>query len=69
MSPGAFTPGNNVSLSLMGDDEATLRSAFEKLSEGGEIRMPLEKQMWGDVYGHFVDRFGILWQVNISAQG
>jgi len=26
----------------------------------------LEKQMWGDLYGAFVDRFGIVWQVNIS---
>lgn len=66
MSPGKFTVGNNVTLSLMGDDEQVLRSAFEKLSEGGEITMPLEKQMWGDTYGAFTDRFGILWQVNIS---
>ncbi|PWH05979.1 hypothetical protein DEO23_09145 [Brachybacterium endophyticum] len=59
--------GNNVTLSLMGDDEAVLRSAYEKLSVGGTIAMPLEKQMWGDVYGSFTDRFGIVWQVNISA--
>lgn len=67
MSPDGFVPGNNVSLSLMGDDETLLRSAFERLSEGGTITMPLEKQMWGDVYGTFTDRFGIIWQVNISA--
>jgi PhnB protein len=62
-----FQPGNNVTLSLMGDDEQVLRSAFEKLSVGGTVAMPLEKQMWGDVYGSFTDRFGIVWQVNISA--
>lgn len=28
--------------------------------------MPLEKQIWGDVYGSFTDRFGIVCQVNIS---
>ena len=67
MSPEGLTVGNNVTLSLMGDDEALLRSAFERLSEGGEIAMPLEKQMWGDTYGSFTDRFGIVWQVNISA--
>lgn len=63
---GEYTRGTNVTLSLMGDDEAVLRSAYEKLSVGGEITMPLEKQMWGDVYGAFTDRFGIVWQVNIS---
>ncbi len=66
MSPEGFVQGNNVTLSLMGDDETLLRSAYEKLSEGGTITMPLEKQMWGDVYGSFTDRFGIVWQVNIS---
>ncbi|MEE1650416.1 VOC family protein [Brachybacterium sp. J144] len=63
---GEHKPGTNVTLSLMGDDEAVLRSAYEKLSVGGTIQMPLEKQMWGDVYGAFTDRFGIEWQVNIS---
>lgn len=63
---GEYTRGTNVALSLMGDDEAVLRSAYEKLSVGGEISMPLEKQMWGDVYGAFTDRFGVVWQVNIS---
>lgn len=66
MSPEGFVQGTNVTLSLMGDDESLLRAAFEKLSEGGTVAMPLEKQMWGDVYGSFTDRFGVVWQVNIS---
>lgn len=66
MSSEGFIVGNNVTLSLMGDDETLLRSAYQKLSEGGSITMALEKQMWGDVYGSFTDRFGIVWQVNIS---
>lgn len=64
MSP--YVEGTNVTLSLMGDDETLLRSAYQKLSEGGSITMALEKQMWGDIYGSFTDRFGIVWQVNIS---
>lgn len=66
MSSEGFIVGNNVTLSLMGDDETLLRSAYQKLSEGDSITMALEKQMWGDVYGSFTDRFGIVWQVNIS---
>lgn len=69
MTPEGFVQGNNVTLALMGDDEAVQRSAFEKLSEGGTITMPLEKQVWGDEYGAFTDRFGIHWQVNISGAG
>jgi PhnB protein len=57
--------GSNISISLSGDDEQ-LRGYFEKLSAGGSVTMPLEKQMWGDEFGMCVDRFGVAWMVNIS---
>ena len=69
MSPEGLTVGNNIALSLMGDDEKTLRGAFERLSEGATVSMPLGQQIWGDTYGAFTDRFGINWLVNISATG
>ena len=47
--------------------EDKLRDWFARLSEGGKVIMPLEKQMWGDEYGQCVDRFGISWMVNVSA--
>jgi PhnB protein len=65
--PGmARTVGNNITISLSGDDDAVLRERFEKLAEGGAIDVPLEKQMWGDVFGQLTDRFGIGWLVNIA---
>jgi len=65
--PGeTLTPGSTVTLSLSGDDDATLRGWFEQLSDGGEIHVPLEKQMWGDVFGQFADRYGVTWLVNIT---
>lgn len=67
MGDGPIVIGNTFSLALMGDDEERLREAFTNLSEGGTVRMPLQEQMWGDVYGQLVDRFGIEWQVNISS--
>lgn len=63
-------PGNNITVSLSGDDDTELRGYWEKLSEGGSVSVPLEKQMWGDVFGMCTDRFGIPWMVNIGqAQG
>jgi PhnB protein len=59
-------PGSNMSVSLSGDDADELRGYWEKLSDGGAITMPLEKQMWGDEFGMCVDRFGVNWMVNIS---
>jgi PhnB protein len=58
-------PGTNISISLSGDDDAKLHGYWDRLSEGGTVAVPLEKQMWGDVFGMCVDRFGITWMVNI----
>jgi PhnB protein len=54
------------SVSLSGDDGDQLRGYFEKLSAGGTVTMPLQKQVWGDEFGMCVDRFGVSWLVNIS---
>jgi PhnB protein len=60
-------PGNNIAVSLSGDDAAELRGYWEKLSDGGTVTVPLEKQVWGDEFGMCLDRFGISWMVNISS--
>lgn len=62
-----YTPGNNFSLSLSGEDESQLRGYYEKLSDGGTVTMPLAKASWGDTFGMCVDRFGVSWLVNINA--
>jgi PhnB protein len=65
--PGMETnPGDNITISLSGDDEQELRGYWDKLSEGGTVTMPLEKQMWGDLFGQCTDQFGVQWMVNIA---
>ncbi len=59
-------PGRNIAISLSGDDADELRGYWDRLTEGGAITMPLEKQMWGDEFGMCVDQFGIPWMVNIT---
>ena len=67
LAPGMpHTPGSSITVSLSGDDNDALRGYFEKLSDGGSVTMPLEKQMWGDEYGQLTDRYGISWMVNIT---
>ena len=70
---GADTPpgtehelGNNIAVSLSGDDAEQLRGYWAKLAEGGAVSVPLEPQMWGDEFGMCVDQFGIGWMVNIG---
>jgi PhnB protein len=66
MGPGEHNPGTAYAVSLSGDDE-TLRGYWEKLTDGGTVLVPLEKQMWGDEFGMCADRFGVQWMVNIGS--
>ena len=59
-----LTPGDNVGVSLHGDDNAELTAYWEKLSEGATITVPFELAPWGDRFGMLVDKFGINWLVN-----
>lgn len=58
--------GNNMQMSLSGDEAEALEGYWHGLAEGGTVVVPLEKQMWGDLYGQVIDRFGITWHVNIA---
>ena len=54
-------PGDNIAISLSGDnaDAAELRGYWEKLSDGGTVTMPLEKQMWAMSSACAWTQFGI----------
>jgi PhnB protein len=54
-----------ITMSLSGTDDS-LRGYWEKLSEGGKVTMPFEKQMWGDEFGMCIDRFNVPWMVDIG---
>lgn len=60
--------GNNIHMSLSGDNEDELKGYWEKLLDGGTQIMPLEKAPWGDTFGMLVDKFGINWMVNITGK-
>jgi PhnB protein len=61
-----YTPGSAITVCLSGDDAEELHGYWDKLSDGGMVAVPLEKQMWGDEFGQCTDRFGVAWMVNIS---
>jgi PhnB protein len=67
IAPGMpYNPGNTITCSLSGDPGEGLEQLWEKLSDGGTVTMPFEKQVWGDVYGMCIDKFGIPWMVDIA---
>lgn len=68
LGPGMdITVGENVQISISGDDRDELLRYWERLSTSGKVLTPMEKQMWGDEYGLCMDQFGVYWGINISA--
>jgi PhnB protein len=52
---------NTLTLHVVFDSEKELRKAFEALSIGGRVDMPVDNTFWGSVYGRLVDKSGIGW--------
>ncbi len=59
--------GNNNYVSIFPDSREEADRLFAGLSEGGEVEMPLEDQFWGDYYGSFTDKYGVMWMINYTA--
>lgn len=63
-----FSEGSRVSMALNGDNTAELTGYFERLGQGGTVKMPLAQAPWGDAFGMVTDKFGIDWLVNIAGK-
>ena len=61
-----YTPGDNISVSVNGEDEAELRGYWDKLTVGSTITAPFEVAPWGDLFGMCIDRFGVTWLVSVT---
>jgi PhnB protein len=64
-----YSVGTNVGVVVTSDDEAALRRLFGALSAGGEVTMPLQETFWSGCYGWLTDKFGVQWQVSLTAAG
>ena len=58
---------SGITLSIGVPDEATADRFFARLSEGGQVTMPLEKTFWSPKFGMLTDRFGVNWMINVVA--
>lgn len=65
-APGASAMTKKAELCLQGSDEQRMREIFDKLSQGGGVRQPLEKMFWGDIFGSLTDKYGVDWMMDIT---
>jgi PhnB protein len=61
------TKFEGFSLSLAVPDDAEAKRAFDALSAGGQVKMPLTKTFWSPCFGMLTDRFGMNWMVSVEA--
>ena len=61
-----YSPNPSVSLSVACSSTEEIDRLFEKLSEGGQVMMPLDKYPFSERYAWVSDRFGVSWQLNIT---
>ncbi len=58
--------GNNVYIFIAPDSKEEADRLFAALSAGGVIEMPMADQIWGDYFGSFRDKFGVMWMINFT---
>lgn len=62
----AFTFTPSISLYVNCDSEVEIDEAFAKLSDGGQLLMPLDKYPFSERFGWVQDKFGVSWQLNLD---
>ena len=67
--PPHFERPQGISLSIGIDDPAEAERIFAALSEGGQVRMPMQETFWAPRFGMCVDRFGTPWMVGCEQGG
>jgi len=58
--------GNNISLAIGGKDVAQAEKAFEAMSDGATVIMPMQETFWALRFGMLTDKFGINWMFNVD---
>lgn len=59
----SFTPA--ISIYVNCDSEDELNQLFEKLSEGGQVMMPIDNYGFSNKFGWTADKYGVSWQLNL----
>ncbi len=59
-----FTPA--VSIYMECENQAEIERLFSKLSENGDVAMPLNSYGFSQKFAWIIDRFGVSWQLNLK---
>lgn len=58
-----FAVNPSISFFVVCESEEEVDSTWEKLIQGGEVLMPLDRYAWSQRYGWVQDKYGVNWQL------
>jgi predicted 3-demethylubiquinone-9 3-methyltransferase (glyoxalase superfamily) len=61
----SFTPSCSTFVAF--DSTAELERVFGRLSQGGQVLMPVDNYGFSQRFGWLNDRFGVSWQLNLPS--
>ena len=61
----SFTPSMSLFVTCATEEE--IGRLFEKLSQGGQVFMPLAAYPFSDKFGWLSDKYGVSWQLNLES--
>ncbi|MDM5294593.1 VOC family protein [Peribacillus simplex] len=68
MFPGQTSQtGDQVTICISTNDIEESKRIFESLSQGGQVKMPLQEAFFSPAYGIVLDKFGITFQIYTEA--
>jgi PhnB protein len=59
--------GSNVSIALVVNNEEKTTQIYDKLQQGGQVKMQLQKTFWSPAYAIILDKFGVTWQITTES--
>ena len=62
----AFTFTASISLYVACESEKEIDELFKKLTEKGQVFMPLDKYPFSEKFAWLADRFGVSWQLTLA---
>lgn len=60
----SFTPA--ISIYVNCESEEELNRLFDKLSDGGQVMMPVDNYGFSKKFGWTADKYGVSWQLNLA---
>lgn len=61
-----FRTGDSIQINIEAESRDEAEQLFNNLSDGGDIKMPMQETEWAERFGMLSDKFGVQWMVGFT---